>query len=107
MKVFSGLLGAVLGLFLLVYGSAAFAAAEKEATPATESTAPKEVGTDTNKDGKPDRWEYYESGVLIRVEADSNFDDKVDETGFVEGGKIVRVEKDSDYDGKVDKWVNY
>ena len=78
-----------------------------EKTMTDEKLAVKQVASDTNKDGKPDRWEYYEEGVLVRVEADSNFDGKIDETGIVENGKIVKVEKDSDYDGKVDKWISY
>jgi len=72
-----------------------------------EKLAPRSIGSDTNQDGKPDKWEYYEQGVLVKIEADSNHDGKVDEWGIIESGRITKVEKDSDYDGKVDKWVNY
>ena len=68
---------------------------------------PKEVASDTNQDGKPDRWEKYQDGVLVSIQADSNFDGTVDEKGYLENGKLVKVEKDSDGDGKMDKWVSY
>jgi hypothetical protein len=67
----------------------------------------KEIASDSNGDGKPDRWERYDQGVLVGVEADSNFDGKVDEKGKIQNGRVVEVEKDSDYDGKPDKWVKY
>jgi hypothetical protein len=68
---------------------------------------PREVATDTNKDGKPDRWERYANGQLSAIEADSNFDGIVDEKGVIQNGKLVKVEKDSDGDGKPDRWVTY
>lgn len=69
---------------------------------------PKEAAIDTNKDGTPDRWEYYDDqGLPLRIESDSNFDGSVDEWARFEGGKLVKVEKDSDYDGKVDQWHSY
>jgi hypothetical protein len=33
---------------------------------------------DHNKDGKPDQWEYYRDGVLLRVKVDRNRDGCVD-----------------------------
>ncbi len=70
---------------------------------------PKEVALDSNKDGKPDRWEFYrEDGKLDRIEADSNGDGKPDEIARAdESGKLVQSEKDSDFDGKIDQWVKY
>jgi hypothetical protein len=68
---------------------------------------PKSVAVDTNKDGKPDRWEMYDNGVLTRIETDTNFDGKPDEWVYAENGKPSKLEKDSDYDGKVDQWVTY
>ena len=68
----------------------------------------KSIDVDVNKDGKPDRTEYYdENGMMTRIEADTNGDGKPDEWGTVQNGKLVKVAKDSDYDGKPDKWVNY
>ena len=72
-----------------------------------EAPAPKVAAADTNSDGKPDQWQYYEDGQIARTEADTNFDGKVDEVGNFRGGKLFKIEKDSDYDGKVDKWVEY
>ncbi|MBI4845653.1 MAG: hypothetical protein HY810_04165 [Candidatus Omnitrophica bacterium] len=34
---------------------------------------------DTNHDGKPDRFEYYEFSKLAKVEKDTDFDEKIDE----------------------------
>ena len=68
----------------------------------------KTIESDTNKDGKPDRWEYYgEDGILNKIEADTNGDGKADEWGTVENGKIIKVAKDTDLDGRPDKWVTY
>ena len=69
--------------------------------------APKVASSDNNKDGKPDQWQHYEFGQIIRTEADTNFDGKADELGYFSNGRLVKVEKDSDYDGKMDKWVDY
>lgn len=107
------IIGSVLpGVFVSVIfmqSAALFAKTEpaKDAAAPQGNPAPRSIGSDTNQDGTPDKWEYYEEGVLVKIEADSNFDGKVDEWGVIESGRIVRVEKDSDYDGKVDKWVNY
>src|SRR5260370_41394051 len=38
----------------------------------------REVGIDTNFDGRSDVREYYDSGALIRRESDRNFNDQVD-----------------------------
>jgi hypothetical protein len=62
---------------------------------------------DHNQDGKPDQWEYYRNGVLLRGEVDRNHDGRVDEWTFYENGKKVRAEFDTDGDGKVDQWHRY
>ena len=67
----------------------------------------RKISYDMNKDEIPDRFEYYEQGVLTRVEADSNYDGKIDEWGVVKDGKLISAKKDIDGDGKVDKWVDY
>ena len=74
---------------------------------ANDNPLPKVASSDTNKDGKPDQWQYYENGQIVRTESDTNFDGKIDEIGHFASGKLVKVEKDSDYDGKMDKWVDY
>ena len=73
-----------------------------------EKMIPKEAARDTNDDGKPDRWEYYdEKGNVIRAESDADFDGKVDEWGYFENGKLKKVAKDTKHAGKPDTWVSY
>ena len=94
----------------LLFSQGAFGADPKIQTkPTVEAmqAMPREIATDTNKDGKPDRWERFADGQLIGIEADSNFDGVVDEKGIVQNGKLVKVEKDSDGDGKPDRWISY
>ena len=91
----------------LAYAQKETAKKEIVGSEAPEKRVPKIIASDTNGDGKPDRWEYYENGIPVKVELDGNYDGKVDEWGYVENGKITKVEKDSDYDGKVDKWITY
>ncbi len=95
---------------ILIASMSSFAADAKEGQarqePAQQSL-PKEVASDTNKDGKPDRWEYYANGVISSVAADTNNDGTIDEKGYFEKGKLVKVEKDTDGDNKMDKWVTY
>lgn len=74
---------------------------------AAASIQPREIAQDLNGDGNPDRWERYENGKLVSLEADSNGDGKIDETGIIENGKLVKIEKDSNFDGKADKWITY
>lgn len=84
-----------------------FAEDPAAATPAGNNPAPKSASSDSNGDGKPDQWQYYEYGQIVRTEADTNFDGKVDEIGHFTSGKLTKLEKDSDFDGKMDKWVEY
>lgn len=95
----------LVAVFVLLAGIQSPLFAAKDDQPVAQ--APKAVGVDTNGDGKPDRWEYYESGVVVRIEADTNGDGKIDEKAIVKDGKIVSAEKDSNYDGKIDRWINY
>lgn len=82
--------------------------AAEEASPAkTDKVLPKEAALDTNSDEKPDNWQYFENGKIVKSEADTNFDGKIDQWAFYENDKIVKVEKDSNFDGKVDGWVKY
>lgn len=89
----------------VLFGYSGLSLAAKDEPPQTQ--APKVIAVDTKGTGKPDRWEYYENGVLVRIEADTNGDGKVDEKAIVKDGKIVSAEKDSNYDGKIDRWINY
>ena len=96
----------VLGLFVILQSPLAFSEESEKIQP--EKVAPKEAAKDTNGDGKPDHWEFYdENGKVIRAEADTDFDGKVDEWGYFENGKLKRVEKDTKHTGKPDTWVSY
>ena len=90
-------------LFLSVFS---FRNARAEDAASKLPLQPRVVTLDTNKDGKPDRWETHD-GSKVRVEADTNFDGVVDEKAYFENEKLVRGEKDTDYDGKMDKWIDY
>ena len=75
------------------------------------------VEIDRNRDGRPDRWEYYEAAggvqktgapsVLARAEEANGPDAKVTRWEYYEHGLIRRVEEDTDADGRVDKWEQY
>lgn len=66
---------------------------------------------DENEDGKIDRWEYYPAGALKqgpeRIERSTRFDGQISRREFFEGGLMVRVEEDTDGSGATDKWETY
>ena len=62
---------------------------------------------DHNNDGKPDQWEHYWDGMLLRVEVDRNRDGRVDEWTFYEDGKPVRAEFDTTGNGQVNQRLFY
>jgi hypothetical protein len=58
---------------------------------------------DTNGDGRPDIWRYYDrGGKLIRVEIDTNFDGRSDVQESYANGRLVKRESDRNFDGRVD-----
>ena len=58
---------------------------------------------DTNRDGRPDVWQYYDSrGVLLRVDIDTNFDGRFDVEESYRDGHLVRRESDRNFDDRVD-----
>lgn len=66
------------------------------------------IEIDTNGDGRPDRWEFYDvRNVILRAEQSTRFDGTVSRWEHYEGGVIVRVEEDVSGDGRVDKWERY
>jgi hypothetical protein len=75
------------------------------------------VEIDRNHDGRPDRFEFYETAnarqgagartQLTRAEEANGSSDKVTRWEYYEGGQIRRVEEDTDNDGRVDKWELY
>lgn len=86
---------------------------------------------DTDKDGKPDEWKYYQANQLDRVERDRDHNgireikiwmkegkperSEVDRNGdgtpdlvrFLQEGKPVREHADLNFDGKLDAWSYY
>jgi hypothetical protein len=62
---------------------------------------------DKNRDGKYDQWEYYQDGVLLRVEVDRNRDGGADETTFYEAGRAVWAGFDTTSQGRVNQWLFY
>ncbi len=97
----------IAGLAAIVMIAGGFHSSYAEDQSSRNAPSPKVIALDTNHDGKPDQWQYYENGQIVRTEADTNFDGVVDEIGYYKDGKLVKVEKDSDYDGKMDRWVEY
>lgn len=71
------------------------------------------VEIDRNRDGRPDRWEYYEQGattrrtLLVRAEEANGADARVTRREYYDNGVIARVEEDTDNDGRNDKWEAY
>ena len=64
--------------------------------------------SDSNHDGRPDRFATYRNGYAVHSTMDRNFDGKPDEWEFYEGeGNIQRIEEDQNFDGKVDCWFAY
>ena len=60
---------------------------------------------DLNNDGKPDIWQYFENGNVVKREGDLNFDGIVDVTiEFKNGVEITR--QDTNFDGNIDVWSN-
>lgn len=75
---------------------------------AQQQIVPHKVGVDTNFNGKPDRFEYYnEKGQIVKVESDPDEDGIIDETVMYENGKPVKGTKDTNKDGKPDVWIDF
>lgn len=69
---------------------------------------PKKASVDTNYDGKPDRFEYYDdTGKVTKVEVDANSDGISEEMVIYENGRPVRSARDTNGDGKPDVWMDF
>jgi hypothetical protein len=63
---------------------------------------------DTNLNGSPDEWNYFENGVLVRSEHDRNDDGKVDSWWYYNGMRQpLRAERDDDFSGESDYWLYF
>jgi hypothetical protein len=67
------------------------------------------VGFSRNNDGKPDSWSFPEpDGTIARVEISSKADEKaIDRWEFYTTNQLARVEQDTDGDGRADMWETY
>jgi hypothetical protein len=60
---------------------------------------------DTNRDGKPDVWVYFDpNGGVRRQERDTRRSGKIDEVSHFRAGVVEKSEHDSNGDGRVDTW---
>ena len=67
-----------------------------------------EARQDRNFDGEPDVWEYYDgSGNIQRAEQDQNFDGTADEWSQYESNRAVSSKYDADFNGKADWFATY
>lgn len=57
------------------------------------------VDEDSNGDGKPDKWETYESGALQTAAFDENFDGRADRRLTYRDGVLALIETEPDGDG--------
>jgi len=60
---------------------------------------------DTNRDGKPDKWETYENGAIKTVAFDENGSGKPGRRLTYEKGQLVLIESEPDPSGKYTKRV--
>ncbi len=75
------------------------------------------IEIDRNRDGRPDRWEYYGQAVpgesrtlrvqLIRAEEANGRDSRITRREYYVKGILDHVEEDTDLDGRIDKWEQY
>jgi hypothetical protein len=63
------------------------------------------VEEDTNGDGKPDKWERYENGVLVTAEFDEDGDGRPDRRLTYRAGALVLIESAPDPSGRYTKRV--
>jgi hypothetical protein len=98
----------VLVIILLFTGIAVNVYCENIPAGKEQQIVPRKVGVDTNFNGKPDRFEYYnEKGQVVKVESDPDEDGVIDETITYENGKPVKGTKDTNKDGKPDVWIDF
>jgi hypothetical protein len=58
---------------------------------------------DRNRDGRPDRWCFYDArGELTRVATDTNFDGRSDLQDYYHHGVLIRRERDRNLDDRID-----
>ena len=63
---------------------------------------PRSEVKDTNNDGKPDEWRFYEGDQLVRIERDRDGDGKREVSVYFKEASPIRSEVDRNNDGKWD-----
>lgn len=71
-----------------------------------ESPSPIEIAEDTNRDGRPDKWEKYAGGVLQTAAFDENADGRADRQLTYRAGALVLIESDPDASGRFTRRVD-
>jgi hypothetical protein len=61
------------------------------------------VEEDTNHDGRPDKWETYEAGIVKTAAFDENGDGRPDRRLTYSGGSLVTIESEPDAAGNFTK----
>ncbi len=64
---------------------------------------PARIEYDDDGDGKPERAEIYQDGVLVRIETDSGGSGRPDRWQVFDHGRLVAEELDTDRDGRPDR----
>jgi len=98
-----------------------------------DGTRVERIEVDEDKDGKIDRWEFYDErrhlqrigfsrhhngaidalafydtdGALQRIEMSTRADGHFDRVEYYQGESLARVEEDTNGDGRTDKWETY
>jgi antitoxin component YwqK of YwqJK toxin-antitoxin module len=65
------------------------------------------IEVSTRRDGKPNRFEFYEKGVLSRTEQDTDGDGRIDKWESYKDGALVTVSFDTSGRGSPDKTIHY
>ncbi len=89
------------------------AALRQQRAPRTQTTAHRSAPnsasvadqvSDTNGDGRADRWLTRRNGEIAEAAEDTDGDGRADSWAYYESGQIARRRADADRDGKVDTW---
>jgi hypothetical protein len=68
---------------------------------------PSRIEYDDDGDGRPDRADVLDHGLVVRTETDSDHDGRIDRWQNWSAGRLVSEEIDTDHDGKADRRIVY
>jgi hypothetical protein len=81
-----------------------------------DGTTLQRIEIDRNADGRPDRWEHYQTASNARARSEVEIEraeeangstERITRREFYERGTVVRIEEDINADGRIDKWEHY